>query len=444
MRGGRIALGVISLVIVLVFCYILGYNSRKSRILLHSTHEKCSPSQLNWCIEGSVRFSPFRGRKKPIAQLTQDPYFLHPIIPQKKIEERVHTLNFTIPVNSTSSFSWDDGVDYDSMAQTMLEDLLGDENNMDDKFILFRAPVEYGFANQFRAFVSTMMLALVTNRRFRVLRFDWFFVLCDSPLKRLMGITTLDTKQKAYYKYDLPKPLKDVFPFTEDLSKKWKKRVVLFDILSDISWLYIHNPLYIGQLQKYGFNSTDPSVIMQRMNRMLLRPVGDLADAAVAYRSLLKSMNHTIGIQIRSGGQLSNASERSTFLDLPTAESIPLFCSRLMLKREWQQEEVMIFLTSDSDSLMYRLQSQVRYPFHYMNVETYRKGHTSTLYTRGSDSLPTFKRSVLDVLLLSFCDALLITQRSSFGSLAGKLADVGTPSIVIMKSMNSTVFDSLI
>lgn len=127
--------------------------------------------------------------------------------------------------------------------------------------------------------------------------------------------------------------------------------------------------------------------------------------------------NFLVGVQLRTGGTLSDSYESSTFL---TTEKLPLAYAYVIdAIRNTTMTNVTVFLSTDSSYVHTTVGKNL--PYSVISANMYKIGHSSPGRQR-EQLLDCVKRAVVDLYLLSKCDLLITTGHSSFGDTANALS----------------------
>ena len=217
-----------------------------------------------------------------------------------------------------------------------------------------------------------------------------------------------------------------------DVLKIFGKHHLSFRTLSDLSCLVLPNPLYRNTLRHLGFDVPDRSLVDRpngeldnylrgQIARILLTPNAEISQAI--YRNLHKrsAYQHVMGVQLRTGGSLAITKEWGKFLGLSALENVGPCVQRELQRRGWEEKETMLFLSTDTGLAYHRVESSLHGRVKVLTGEGFRAGHSSP-YLSGGRHLEYLKRAIMDLVLLSQSEFLIVTYRSSYGTLAMRLA----------------------
>ena len=127
-------------------------------------------------------------------------------------------------------------------------------------------------------------------------------------------------------------------------------------------------------------------------------------------KSVLNTMNGLrIGIQLRFGGSVANTKETDIFLNITNFNSTLERIKAILSK---YPDNHSLFLSSDSNEAISLLS-----PLHerIITADKFALGHT---YVKDN----FLERTVIDLYILSHCDVIIATTRSSYGDLAIQLS----------------------
>lgn len=154
--------------------------------------------------------------------------------------------------------------------------------------------------------------------------------------------------------------------------------------------------------------------VRQLFTRALFRLNDNLLQKSSSVINRFKNRT-SIGLQIRTGGQLANHKEDTIFFSLDKMYRVYSILDTLL---EGIHEEVVIFLATDSKEIYKLLSSKYHLPI--IMASYYSVGHSADL--RGYGNIDYINRAMIDLQVLSNCDYLLTTFTSSFGNTASYLS----------------------
>ena len=151
------------------------------------------------------------------------------------------------------------------------------------------------------------------------------------------------------------------------------------------------------------------SLVFFQLNSVLQKEVDEFYSQ---YRN-----DFLVGIQLRTGGKLSDSYESSMFL---TEEKLPLAYAFIMEAiRNTTMPNVTVFLSTDSSYV--QADAKKNLPYTVISADMYKIGHSSPERQR-QKVLDCTKGAVVDIYLLSKCSVLITTGHSSFGDTANALS----------------------
>ena len=160
--------------------------------------------------------------------------------------------------------------------------------------------------------------------------------------------------------------------------------------------------------------------------RTLLRPKKEVRNAIREMNSIVHQRVFSIGVHIRTGGLLANDCERVSMIDSKALEAIPKRINALCKKLTKNPKDAVVFVSSDSDKAIAYLKKQLYPDYIVVGSTKYARGHTT--YARVS--IDKVKGALLDVFVLSDCDALLTTKGSGFSTIARDMSSSRVRAII--------------
>lgn len=285
-----------------------------------------------------------------------------------------------------------------------------------------------GFCNGFRAIRSLALLSLLNGYKLQsrndpLLSFpvEWnqFFEVMDDRLKvfsskcnrngRYMASinTLLSDNNTKKLNYVWTNDISDPTPFIMRLSENGKKLVEmgLFDSIptSDEVSHFI-------------------SLVVFRLNSQLQME----ADEAFSHYP-----HPLLGFQIRTGGSSANTHERVIFNSVNDTDAMISFVDTFV--RDKAILNATIFLSTDSNEMVQAIRQQGKY--RVITLDAYTIGHSSPRRNEKTTS-SSLKRAVMDLYLLSKCDALITSESSSFGRTAYYLSSSSKKRTMALMSIN--------
>ena len=208
----------------------------------------------------------------------------------------------------------------------------------------------------------------------------------------------------------------------------------------DVTWRMMEIPANAEKLVAMGlFDSTPSSEEVSHLFSLVLFRLNDSLRNQTDV--LFSDYPHPLlGLQIRTGGRVSNTPEESLFYSLDKVDPILEFVHSFALNNTLAN--VTLFLSTDSNAMVQAIKEKSPYPVVTLNA--YSIGHSSPLRNPGSLS-SSLKRAVMDIYMLSKCDSLITTRSSSFGDTASFLSSSPTKQImgVFRLSLNKQLRSAL-
>ena len=185
----------------------------------------------------------------------------------------------------------------------------------------------------------------------------------------------------------------------------------------DSSSMLLNSNSTMERFVQLGLFPYTPTIrqITRLLSRGLFKPIAPILSYA---SDLLKSLRQytSLGIQIRTGGSLSNDADVTVFFSEATLPRVYQLVKDVVNNENLTN--VIIFLSTDSNRVIY--QSKFHFAFPIVTADKYKIGHSNSL--RGRVSTSAIERALVDVYVLSNCDFLFTTSTSSFGDLASDLS----------------------
>ena len=166
--------------------------------------------------------------------------------------------------------------------------------------------------------------------------------------------------------------------------------------------------------------------------RTLLRPNKEVRNAIRDMNGIVHQRIFSIGVHIRTGGLLANDCEGVSMIDNKTLETVPNRIDALRERLTDKPKDVVVFVSSDSDRAIAYLKRHLHPDYRIVTSSKYARGHT----TNARISTDKVKGALLDVFVLSDCDALLTTKGSGFSGIAN---DMSSSSVRAVIPVNRTI-----
>lgn len=185
----------------------------------------------------------------------------------------------------------------------------------------------------------------------------------------------------------------------------------------DVTWRMMEIPANVEKLVTMGLFDSIPS--NEEVSHLFSLVLFRLNDSLRNQTDVLFSEypHPLLGLQIRTGGRISNTPEESLFYSLDKVDPVLAFVHSFVLNNTLAN--VTLFLSTDSNAMVQAIKEKS--PFPVVTLNAYSIGHSSPL--RNPNSLSSsLKRAVMDIYVLSKCDSLITTRSSSFGDTAAFLS----------------------
>lgn len=175
------------------------------------------------------------------------------------------------------------------------------------------------------------------------------------------------------------------------------------------------HPSVRSRLVHLGLFETEPTTLQVRqlLTRSLFRLTTNLIQKSSSVIDDLGNRT-SIGLQIRTGGKLANHPEDTAFFTEDTLDRIVDTVESII---QTISGEVVLFLSTDSNKVYHKLREAFSVPI--VVTRYYVIGHSS--YIRGGTQENLY-RALIDLRVLAYCDYLVTTFTSSFGSTASYLS----------------------
>ena len=327
-------------------------------------------------------------------------------------------------------------VDYDRVTNNCVNRF----RNAMPYYVTYRVESTVGFANQFRSLIGVFLIALVSNRRLRSAfplllspPVDWddYYNITSSAFTELRYdrnkrmsftavITIVKVPTKVYFRFDR-NFCNNTRYASFDVEKIFGARHLLFQTLSDLSCLVLPNPAYRSVLKELGFVvDRGDELIRGQIARILLTPNSELT---YFIRQNLQAFDteHVIGIQVRTGGWLASTLENGSFLRRTAVLGIGEKVLKEMERRQWNQTNCKVFLTSDSNIAVRMITGSLQDRASVIVPSGYKAGHSSA-YLDGRNHYTHLYRAIMDLVLLSQTSPVFWTYGSSYGLLGVRLS----------------------
>ena len=194
---------------------------------------------------------------------------------------------------------------------------------------------------------------------------------------------------------------------------------------------YVYNDQNKEILIRNGVMREDESMsdYQRKLYQLLLRPNRRIREEISQMRSAVYQRSVSIAAHIRTGGLLANDCERVSMVDQETLETIPSRIESMRSLLTNNTKDVSVYLSSDSDKALSYLREQLNPDYLIIIASNHTRGRT----TGKRVSEDKVGGALLDLFVLSDCDALLITQGSGFSLAAETLSKSSVKQVIPVK-----------
>ena len=290
---------------------------------------------------------------------------------------------------------------YGDFSHLIMEEILNNRNST--KTITFKPFYGSGFGNHIRGMEGLLLISIINNARMCI-DYDAYFEVMHPSLS-ILRCNSIQIRYIDLKTYHSMITNMSCMPFVSEQS------IVVTTYESVYSYLLNCDNIKL-LLNEKGLWRDD---FTKKMAQYLFHLNFNLRHYA---DSVLKTMQGLkIGIQLRFGGSVANTRETDVFLNVTnfntTLENIKSILGRY-------QDNHTIFLSTDSNktlSLLAPLNERI------VTADHFALGHT---YVNGE----FLERTVIDLYLISHCDVIIRTFRSSYGDLAVRLANTNDSYVI--------------
>ena len=197
-----------------------------------------------------------------------------------------------------------------------------------------------------------------------------------------------------------------------------KEDTILQDAL--VPYKYLYNEHNRAILIKNGVMKRDESWndFRRKLFQLLLRPNKRVREEITSLRAAIHQRSISIAVHIRTGGLLANDCEGVSMVDQKTLETIPAQIETIRKLLTNNTRDVVVYLSSDSDKAIAYLQQHLNSNYLMIAASKHARGRTT-----GNQAIEDkVEGALLDLFVLSDCNALLTTQRSGFSTIAAILS----------------------
>ena len=164
----------------------------------------------------------------------------------------------------------------------------------------------------------------------------------------------------------------------------------------------------------------------RKIYQLLLRPNRRTREEINQMRSAVHQRSVSIGAHIRTGGLLANDCEGVSMVDQETLETIPSRIESMRSLLTNNTKDVSVYLSSDSDKALSYLREQLNPDYLIIIASNHTRGRT----TGKQISEDKVGGALLDLFVLSDCDALLTTRGSGFSTIAAGLSKASVKRVI--------------
>ena len=282
---------------------------------------------------------------------------------------------------------------YGTYSQLLVNEILRNRNST--KTIAFKPCSGSGFGNHINGMKGILLLSILNDARICVDYGAYFEVMQPSlSILKCNSIQGKSVDVKTYHSVLLNMYCNPVLSEKNLIISSWENAG---------SYILKCNSV-ISMLEKKGLWRND---IDKKMTQFLFQLVPYLENYGKSVLNRMKGLK--IGIQLRFGGSVANTRERAIFLNITNFSSTLQRIKSIISK---YPNDHSLFISSDSNKTISLLS-----PLHerIITADKYALGHT---YVKKA----YLERTVIDLYILSHCDVIIATTRSSYGGLAIQLS----------------------
>lgn len=176
----------------------------------------------------------------------------------------------------------------------------------------------------------------------------------------------------------------------------------------------LYTPEHVAMMGEIGFPESEykSDILTSRILRTLINPSKYIYDYILEFKRKHYVGHDVFGVQVRMGGCYANYKEGSELISLETLQSLP----ELIRNSSRHLTSPVIYLSTDSDyAENYLRESLPDIPVLTSSSIFVRKHST------GKAALDGVQGAIVDVILLSDSDLLLINKGSGFGTIASAI-----------------------
>ena len=177
--------------------------------------------------------------------------------------------------------------------------------------------------------------------------------------------------------------------------------------------ILLNNDEYMGiakRLFYYGTENITHWNIRRDILRLFLNPSEYLQNQLENERKSLIKYEHTIGLQLRMGGKLSDYRENYTGIPFSRIDDVISQVKSYIAMNHWENN-VQLYIASDSSFVINHIRNKTKYYFPVIESLLYKHGHS-----RGhKDYILVMNKVISDFYYMSLCDYIFVTWPSSMG-----------------------------
>lgn len=147
--------------------------------------------------------------------------------------------------------------------------------------------------------------------------------------------------------------------------------------------------------------------VRKTMLRLILNPSRKLRKQLLVEKNHLLKLPHTIGLQLRMGGNISDTPEAYVGVPFSRLDEVLNQVRRVITKNQWVNQ-TQLYISSDSTKTIAFIREQTKEEFPVVESLLFRHGHTGLQRTE-SDYVNVQKKVVSDMYYMSICDHLIVT-----------------------------------
>lgn len=171
---------------------------------------------------------------------------------------------------------------------------------------------------------------------------------------------------------------------------------------------------YFSRYQDY----TSVWTIRRDILRLFINPSEYLYHQLLKERKVLLKYNHTIGVQLRMGGNYSDHPEPYVGVPFSRIDDVINQIKQVISDYHWQNN-VQVYISSDSSYTINYIRNKTRKMFPVIESLIYKHGHSVVF----KSYVPVMNKVISDFYYMSISDYLLVTWPSSMGKMMCYISD---------------------